>query len=181
MQPISTTSAHHHLKSAPINLQTLCCNFILGSTSLQGFFQRKGPSPPLTFCSIIPLEHLHHCPPNRRRQGCRHSRVGAPTLHPSFGDAVPTPAHKLFIQYVDIEVMVCHCLENDTALLVDPLPRKRAILPAPMHTVNASEHPRKPSCCILFQDPSCIICPWCSQIVFTKHLYDGSTKHVEGL
>jgi hypothetical protein len=52
------------------------------------------------------------------------------------------------------KVLVCHRLKNDIALtsmpLVDPLSRKRAILPALMHIVNASEHPRKPFCCIFF-------------------------------
>jgi hypothetical protein len=51
-------------------------------------------------------------------------------------------------------LMVCHRFKNDTALtsmpLIDPLPSKR----------NSS---RKPSCCILLQDPSCIILSWCSQ------------------
>jgi hypothetical protein len=62
------------------------------------------------------------------------------------------------------------------AAFVQPLPSKRAILPRPMHAIDATKHPRKSSCCILCKDSGCVFFSWLSQIGWTKHYDNCPTK-----
>jgi hypothetical protein len=59
---------------------------------------------------------------------------------------------------------------------VQPLPSKRAVLPSPMHIIDATKHPSKSARCILCKDLGCVFFIWLSQIGWTKHCHNCSTK-----
>ena len=83
------------------------------------------------------------------------------------------------------KILRCHSLEDHRAALgmslVHPLPSKWAVLPLPMHTINATKHAREASSSIDLQQPSCILGIWLPQVLGTKHPNHSSTKYVQCL